>query len=87
MSWLNDLKCAYLNKNDNKIMELLSAAKTTLPTLKTRDEMLEILAILEQLADYAKTQKEELGAHMKKLKQQRNFFSSVETSPRLSVAL
>ena len=69
MNWLNELKIAYLNKNDNKITELL---KNT-PMLQTRDEMFEALAVLEQLAEYAKHQKEVFSIEMKKLKQTKKF--------------
>ncbi|MCH5323491.1 MAG: hypothetical protein J1E31_07975 [Helicobacter sp.] len=69
MNWLNELKVAYLNKNDSQITELLKST----PTLQTRDEMFEALAVLEQLAEYAKRQKEVFSAEMKKLKQTKKF--------------
>ena len=74
MNWLNELKIAFLNKNDDRITEVLSNT----PTLTTRDEMFEALAILEQLSDYAKKQKEILSDEMKKLKQTKNFLPKQE---------
>ena len=64
MNWLNELKVAYLNKNDNKLNELLDNT----PILKTRDEMFEALAIMEQITEYAKAQRERLGVEMRKPK-------------------
>lgn len=69
MNWLNELKVAYLNKDDDKINTLLD----NLPAFKTRDEMLEALAIMEQITEYANTQKEKLNVEMRKLKQMKNF--------------
>ena len=74
MNWLNELKVAYLNKNDSKLNELLD---NTL-ILKTRDEMFEALAIMEQITEYAKAQKEKLSLEMRKLKQTKNFFPQQE---------
>ena len=74
MNWLNELKVAYLNKNDNKLNELLDNT----PILKTRDEMFEALAIMEQITEYAKAQKEKLSLEMRKLKQTKNFFPQQE---------
>lgn len=82
MNWLNELKVAYLNKNDSKMHELLD----NLPTLKTRDEIFEALAIMEQITEYAKTQKEKLGLEMKKLKQTKKFLPKVEKAPRLNLS-
>ena len=74
MNWLNELKVAYLNKNDSKLNELLDNT----PILKTRDEMFEALAIMEQITEYAKAQKEKLSLEMRKLKQTKNFFPQKE---------
>ncbi len=82
MNWLNELKVAYLNKNDNKLSELLD----NLPTLKTRDEMFEALAIMEQITEYAKAQKERLGVEMKKLKQTRNFLPKTQKVSQLNLS-
>ncbi|EEO25965.1 hypothetical protein IP360_04800 [Helicobacter winghamensis] len=82
MNWLNELKVAYLNKNDNKMSELLD----NLPTLKTRDEMFEALAIMEQITEYAKAQKERLGDEMRKLKQTKNFLPKEEKISRLNLS-
>lgn len=82
MNWLNELKVAYLNKNDKRLDELLANT----PILKTRDEMFEALAIMEQLTEYAKAQKERLGLEMRKLKQTKNFFPQQENAQRLNIS-
>lgn len=82
MNWLNELKVAYLNKNDNKLNELLDNT----PILKTRDEMFEALAIMEQITEYAKAQKERLGIEMRKLKQTKNFIPKQKNSQRLNIS-
>lgn len=82
MNWLNELKIAYLNKNDDKMNELLDH----LPTLKTRDEMLEALAIMEQIAEYAKIQQEKLNSEMRKLKQTKNFFPKDKKVSKLNLS-
>ncbi len=82
MNWLNELKVAYLNKNDNKLNELLDNT----PILKTRDEMFEALAIMEQIAEYAKAQKEKLGVEMRKLKQTKNFLPKQENAQKLNIS-
>ncbi|MBD5165858.1 hypothetical protein [Helicobacter sp.] len=82
MNWLNELKVAYLNKNDNKINELLDNT----PILKTRDEMFEALAIMEQITEYAKAQKEKLGMEMRKLKQTKNFLPKQENAQKLNIS-
>ena len=83
MNWLNELKVAYLNKNDNKLNELLDNT----PILKTRDGMFEALAIMEEIAEYAKAQKEKLSLEMRKLKQTKNFFPQQENNAqRLNIS-
>ncbi|MDA3967813.1 hypothetical protein [Helicobacter sp. WB40] len=82
MNWLNELKVAFLNKNDNKINELLD----NLPTLKTRDEMFEALAIFEEITSYAKEEKNKLTNEMRKLKQTKQFLPKQETSHRLNIS-
>ena len=83
MNWLNELKVAYLNKNDNKLNELLDNT----PILKTRDEMFEALAIMEQITEYSKAQRERLGVEMRKLKQTKNFFPQQENNAqRLNIS-
>ncbi len=83
MNWLNELKVAYLNKNDNKINELLE----NLPMLKTRDEMFEALAIMEQITEYAIAQKNKLGIEMKKLRQTKSFLPKQQKESRLNLTL
>lgn len=82
MNWLNELKIAYLSKNDNKLNELLDNT----PILKTRDEMFEALAIMEQITEYAKAQKEKLGMEMRKLKQTKNFLPKQENAHKLNIS-
>lgn len=82
MNWLNELKVAYLNKNDSKLSELLDNT----PILKTRDEMFEALAIMEQITEYAKAQKEKLGLEMRKLKQTKNFLPQQQNAQRLNIS-
>ncbi|MDE5602404.1 MAG: hypothetical protein K2I71_00560 [Helicobacter sp.] len=83
MNWLNELKVAYLNKNDDKISELLD----NLPTLATRDEMFEALAIMEQITEYAKTQKQQLSQEMRKLKQTKKFLPQEQNIQRINLSL
>ena len=40
--------------------------------------MFEALAIMEQITEYAKAQRERLGVEMRKLKQTKNFFPQQE---------
>ncbi|WP_104722087.1 hypothetical protein [Helicobacter mesocricetorum] len=83
MNWINELKVAYLNKNDDKINELLD----NLPTLTTRDEMFETLAIMEQITQYAKAQKNQLSQEMRKLKQTKQFLSQDQNIQRINLTL
>ncbi|AWI33570.1 hypothetical protein LS72_007030 [Helicobacter apodemus] len=83
MNWLNELKVAYLNRNDNKINELLD----NLPTLTTRDEIFEALTIMEQITEYAKTQKQQLSQEMRKLKQTKKFLPQEQNIPRINLSL
>ena len=83
MNWLNELKVAYLNRNDNKINELLD----NLPTLSTRDEIFEALTIMEQITEYAKTQKQQLSQEMRKLKQTKKFLPQEQNIPRINLSL
>lgn len=83
MNWLNELKVAYLNRNDNKINELLD----NLPTLTTRDEIFEALAIMEQITEYAKTQKQQLSQEMRKLKQTKKFLPQAQNISRINLSL
>lgn len=83
MNWLNELKVAYLNKNDDKINELLD----NLPTLKTKDEIFEALAIMEQITEYAKNQKEQLSQEMRKLKQTKKFLPQKQNIQRINLSL
>lgn len=82
MNWLNELKVAYLNKNDAKITELMANT----PVLQTRDEMFEALAVLEQIGEYAKTQKEKLAQEMRKLKQTKKFLPKQERVQKLNLS-
>ena len=82
MNWLNELKVAYLNKNDAKITELMANT----PVLQTRDEMFEELAVLEQIGEYAKAQKEKLAQEMRKLKQTKKFLPKQERVQKLNLS-
>lgn len=82
MNWLNELKVAYLNKNDAKITELMANT----PVLKTRDEMFEALAVLEQIGEYARAQKAKLAEEMRKLKQTKNFLPKQERVQKLNLS-
>ena len=82
MNWLNELKVAYLNKNDAKITELMANT----PVLQTRDEMFEALAVLEQIGEYAKAQKEKLAQEMRKLKQTKKFLPNQERVQKLNLS-
>lgn len=81
MNWLNELKVAFLNKNDTRITELLD----NVPMLKTRDEMFEALAVFEEITNYAKMQKDKLSIEMKKLKQTKQFLPKREETQRLNI--
>ena len=82
MNRLNELKVAYLNKNDAKITELMANT----PILQTRDEMFEALAVLEQIREYAKAQKEKLAQEMRKLKQTKKFLPKQERVQKLNLS-
>ena len=82
MNWLNELKVAYFNKNDAKITELMANT----PVLQTRDEMFEALAVLEQIGEYAKAQKEKLAQEMRKLKQTKKFLPKQERVQKLNLS-
>ncbi|PZT48758.1 hypothetical protein B6S12_02640 [Helicobacter valdiviensis] len=82
MNWLNELKIAYLNKNDERLSQLLDNT----PMLKTREEMFEALAILEQITSYAKAQKDALWIEMKKLKQTKQFLPKEQKISRLNIS-
>ncbi|MDE5592174.1 MAG: hypothetical protein K2I63_04380 [Helicobacter sp.] len=83
MNWLNELKVAYLNKNDGKITDLLE----NLPTLTTKEEMFEALDIMEQIMEYVKSQKVALSEDMRKLKQTKKFLPQTKNIQKLSLSL
>nr|WP_317381126.1 hypothetical protein [uncultured Helicobacter sp.] len=64
----------------------MSELLDNLPILKTRDEMFEALAIMEQITEYAKAQKDRLGVEMKKLKQTKNFLPKEEKVSKLNLS-
>ena len=82
MNWLNELKVAYLYKNDAKITDLMAST----PLLQTRDEMSEAFAVLEQIGEYAKAQKEKLAQEMRKLKQTKKFLPKQERVQKLNLS-
>lgn len=73
--WLNSLKIAIIEKNTDKINELLE----NLPKLEDKDEIEQAIYLLREASELVHTLKDETAATMKQLKKNMDFLKSTET--------
>lgn len=73
--WLNSLKIAIIEKNTDKINELLS----DLPQLEEKEEIEQAIYLLREASELVHTLKDETAATMKQLKKNMDFLKSTET--------
>ena len=72
--WLNELTVALVEKNTDKIGELLD----TLPEFETLEEMQKAQALIKECLILLHTLKDETAATMNKLKKSRDFLNSTK---------
>lgn len=73
--WLNSLKIAIIEKNTDKINELLE----NLPQLEDKEDIEQAIYLLREASELVHTLKDETATTMKLLKKNMNFLKSTET--------
>ena len=74
MTWVTSLKVAIVEKNTDKINELLDE----LPQLEDAKEIEEAIYLLREASELVHTLKDETAASMKQIKKSLNFLKSTE---------
>ena len=75
--WLTDLKIAILEKNTNKLNELLD----NLPKLEKKEDLEQAVYLLREASEILYTLKDEAGASMVKIRKSLSFLRSTEATP------
>ena len=75
--WLTDLKIAILEKNTDKLNELLD----NLPELEKKEDLEQAVYLLREASEILYTLKDEAGASMVKIRKSLSFLRSTEATP------
>ena len=76
--WLNSLKIAIVERDSDKISELMD----TLPNLQSQEEITSALFLLEEAKRVIEDLKDETRLSMSKIKKSINFLKSTQEKPK-----
>ena len=74
--WLKQLKIAIIEKNTNKLNELMDS----LPQLENTEEIEEALYLIKEASELVYTLKDETSVSMRQMKKNIDFLNSTQTS-------